>query len=343
MLFGRKNISRVKRKIRSVCYGIRRKTNLSKFQKIKQDRKIGLDDFFLFKNRIRINGYVVPGDHVKGFLVELCDTTLFYSFEPLPSNDLVEKYGQEALYSRFTFEVPLSNSQQNPDIRLWCVLAGNKIFQVNTEPVLVHNDTPDYNLFNTFLDKVKGMDSGNILEIGSRNRSNLVRKGLIPSHLNYTGMDISSGDNVDIVGDAHKLSTLFPADHFNAVFSVAVFEHLLMPWLVAAEMNTIMKMGAIAFIHSHHAFTLHEEPWDFWRYTDRAWQALFNSYSGFEIIDTQMEFPAYILPRCLSSVTYDMEHGNAFLNSNVMVRKIGTTTLRWQADPQSILTDTYSH
>lgn len=343
MQFFRKNAFRVKRKIGSICFKLRKKTNLAKFKKVTQDRKIGLDDFFLFKNRIRINGWVVPGNDVKGFLIELCDATLFYSFEPLPSNDLLEKFGPEASHSRFTFEVPLSNSQNNPDVKLWCVLAENKIFQVNTEPTLIHNDTPDFNLFNSFLEHLKGLDGGNILEIGSRDRSNRVRKGLIPSYLNYTGMDISDGDNVDIVGDAHKLSALFPEEHFNAIFSVAVFEHLLMPWLVAAEMNIIMKKGAIAFIHSHHAFTLHEEPWDFWRYTDQAWQALFNSYSGFEILDTQMEFPAYVLPRSLSKITYDMEHGRAFLNSTVMVRKIGKTTLRWQADPQKILVNNYSH
>ena len=343
MLFLQKKVAIIKHRIWPIYTELFNKTNISKFRKIEQDRKVGLDDFYFFKNRLRINGWVVPTDHVKGILVQLCNKTLFYSFYPLPSDDLVEQFGKEANHSRFDLEVPVSNDQISPDIKLWCVLAGKKIFQVDIPPSHIHNKNPDYNLFSYFKEQIKALKNGAVLEIGSRNRSNLVRKGQIPSQLSYIGMDIKAGENVDVVGDAHKLSTLFPPEHFNAVFSVAVFEHLLMPWIVAVEMNSVMKMGAIAFICTHHTFPLHEQPWDFWRYTDRAWQALFNSYSGFEIIDTLLEFPAYILPRCINRFTYNMEHAPAFLNSSVIVRKIGTTTLRWQADPQTILPDNYSH
>src|SRR5207302_1906206 len=114
-----------------------------------------------------------------------------------------------------------------------------------------------------------------VLEIGSRARSGISRRDRFPAGSKYVGLDIASGPNVDIVGDAHDLST-FIHEPVDFVLSMSTFEHLLMPWKVAIEMSTVMRVGAIAYIESHQAWPLHEEPWDFWRFSANAWQGLFN-------------------------------------------------------------------
>jgi hypothetical protein len=53
--------------------------------------------------------------------------------------------------------------------------------------------------------------------------------------------DIKVGENVDIVGDAHRLTSLFKAGQFDFAYSISVFEHLLWPWKVALELNTDFK------------------------------------------------------------------------------------------------------
>ena len=47
---------------------------------------------------------------------------------------------------------------------------------------------------------------------------------------------------MDVVGDAHKLSSYFH-DEFDLIFSSAVFEHLAMPWRASIEIIKLLKKG----------------------------------------------------------------------------------------------------
>ena len=61
----------------------------------------------------------------------------------------------------------------------------------------------------------------------------------------YVGFDIARGPNVDVVGDAHELSRHFPADHFDAVFALSVFEHLAMPAAPDARLRWDVPLGEV--------------------------------------------------------------------------------------------------
>ena len=63
--------------------------------------------------------------------------------------------------------------------------------------------------------------------------------------------------------DAHELSKLFPQEHFDFVLTLSTFEHLFMPWVVAVEMNKVMKTGGHALIWTPYTWNPHDEPWDF--------------------------------------------------------------------------------
>jgi SAM-dependent methyltransferase len=143
---------------------------------------------------------------------------------------------------------------------------------------------------------MRSRPAARVLEIGARAVSDQVARAAYPPPMQYVGFDLIAGPNVDVVGDAHELASYFPAESFDGVFSNSVFEHLLMPWKVILETNRILKPGGLALIATHPTWPPHELPWDFWRYQENAFWALFNRATGFELLMTITGTPARLLP-----------------------------------------------
>jgi hypothetical protein len=179
-----------------------------------------------------------------------------------------------------------------------------------------------------------------VLEIGSRSRSGRIRREMV-APMEYVGLDVLEGENTDIVGDAHELSSLLPRTHFDAAFALSTFEHLAMPWKVVVELNRVLKPGAHVFIASHQAFPLHDAPWDYWRFSTSAWHALFNDATGFRILDTAMGESAHIVASMEHEVVRGLDEQPAFLASAVLAEKVAETTLDWQVDASLITTAPY--
>jgi len=134
-----------------------------------------------------------------------------------------------------------------------------------------------------------------ILEIGSREVTGPSSSRKNFSKANYVGFDIYPGDNVDVVGDAHKLSSYFSIindeDKFDLIYSAAVFEHFAMPWVVATEISKMLKIGGLVFVETHFSYTSHERPWHFFQFSDMGLKALFSPALGFECIEAGMSNP----------------------------------------------------
>jgi len=131
----------------------------------------------------------------------------------------------------------------------------------------------------------KGM---RVLEIGSRYVTGDYFKPYF-SEAEYVGFDYYPGKNVDVVGDAHKLSTYFNKDEkFDVIYSSAVFEHFAMPWLVAVEIAKLLKVGGYIYIETHFSYKSHERPWHFFQYSDMALRILFSPALGIECIEAGM-------------------------------------------------------
>jgi SAM-dependent methyltransferase len=131
-----------------------------------------------------------------------------------------------------------------------------------------------------------------ILEIGSREvtGSSNARKRF--ARAEYVGFDYYPGNNVDIVGDAHKLSSYFSENEkFDIIYSSACFEHFAMPWLVATEIGKLLKVDGIVFIETHFSWSSHERPWHFFQFSDMALKVLFSKEMGFECIEAGMSNP----------------------------------------------------
>lgn len=180
----------------------------------------------------------------------------------------------------------------------------------------------------------------NIIDIGGRARSKLDRSKEYPNK-QVTVVDILPGENVDVVGDVHEISSLVPPESQDAFLSISVFEHLLMPWKVVLELNKVLKTGAIGLVHTHQTIGMHDMPWDFWRFSDTSWDALFNKYTGFEITGTILNSPQFIIPYQYVPSKLHAERSLGFEGSTVIVRKTGPALVDWPVKVTDIVDTTY--
>ncbi len=179
-----------------------------------------------------------------------------------------------------------------------------------------------------------------VLDIGGRNRSGVDRSLLFPN-CDVVVLDILPGDNVDVVGDAHSMGDLFPPGYFDAVYSVSVFEHLLMPWKAVIEMNKVLKNGGVGIVFTHQSLGMHDLPWDFYRFSDTAWDGLFNEYTGFEIINRALDYTQYVIPFVLRPGKIDADKSAGFEGSTVFFRKTCECSLSWDVKTSAIVDTMY--
>lgn len=197
------------------------------------------------------------------------------------------------------------------------------------------------NLFNEFVSLVNE-NQLRVLEIGSRivSPGSVSKRQLFPNAASYTGFDYYPDDNTDVVGDAHQLSSYFDGRRFDAIFSLSVFEHLAMPWLVAKEVNQLLEVGGITLHMTHNAWPIHEQPWDFWRFSDEALKVLFSPALGFEILKVGYFEPARIYLDHLQPGMELLPTLPAFGGVVVLARKIAEVNperFNWNVTVQEVL------
>jgi hypothetical protein len=250
-------------------------------------------------------------------------------------------------HCRFCFSLPLAARLSDADILGIAVVfdfpSGRLVKRDFTKEAVAKD--PFLNSEAGYWEYVRGLPTGSVLEIGSRARSGISRRNLFPATCSYTGFDIVAGENVDCVGDAHALSRILPANSFDAVFSVSVWEHLCMPWLVSLELNKVMKVGALAMINTHQSWPSHEEPWDYFRFSDYSWDALFNADTGFEIVARGTGIPCVMgasqFHPSIHANRVDWHYG--YFATRCVARKIGETRLSWPVDPSTVRKGDYPH
>lgn len=257
-----------------------------------------------------------------------------------PSPDVESDHGEAARSCRFSVEVPVEDPNLAKDAALVFGLSKRQTVTIEDLKVELGLD-PFHALFARFVDTVRESRSPTIVEIGSRARSGNVNTEWVPEGARYVGFDVAIGPNVDVVGDAHELSSYFPPDSVDFVFSISTFEHLAMPWKVSLEMNKVMKRGSLAYVGSHQTWPLHEEPWDFWRFSSHTWPAIFNDATGFEVLEAAMGERASVVADVLHGPTAGLDAQPAFLGSSVIVRKSGSSALSWDVSSSRVTEDRY--
>lgn len=166
---------------------------------------------------------------------------------------------------------------------------------------------------------------GTVLEIGARTVSPwaTLNAGKFAPECKFVGLDIHEAPGVDIVGDAHFLSDHVPAGSLDGVFSFAVVEHLACPWLVASEINKVLKIGGLTLHAVPHSFPIHEMPNDFWRMSSEGLKVLFSPAMGFEVVEAGMLDPVRMLvhPSLRSGAMLEFQLHDGMATAWILARK----------------------
>lgn len=138
-----------------------------------------------------------------------------------------------------------------------------------------------------------------VLHLGSRivaGQPDAVRK-FFPASTRFVGVDFIAGPGVDRVMDIHKLGEDPTLGDFGVIWSDAVLEHLERPWVAAAAMAKVTRLGGICFHITHQTFPLHAVPNDYWRFSTEGLRVLFCADTGWETLRA-----AYCWPCAVESV-----------------------------------------
>lgn len=98
----------------------------------------------------------------------------------------------------------------------------------------------------------------------------------------YVGLDVSSGSGAPNVGGLAFQLPFAPAS-FDTVLCTQTLEHVEAPHLAVQEMARVMRPGAYLILTAPQTWRLHEQPYDFYRYTRFGLQHLLEQ-SGLEVI-----------------------------------------------------------
>jgi SAM-dependent methyltransferase len=88
------------------------------------------------------------------------------------------------------------------------------------------------------------------------------------------GVDMIDGPGVDVVAD---LEGRLPArlGKFDHVECMSVLEHSRRPWLLAANLERLLKPGGTLFVSVPFVWRIHGYPSDYWRMTPAAVKSIF--------------------------------------------------------------------
>lgn len=171
-----------------------------------------------------------------------------------------------------------------------------------------------------------------LLELGGRGEVSRHIRENVAIGCDYCSIDIDPGPNVDLVGDVHRMSELFPAKYFDIIYSHSVMEHLIVPWQMIIEANKILKTGGYFVAYVPTTWPLHAEPWDFWRMSSHAWPSLLNDLTGFHICKVEEIGKAAIVPSALKiSGNTRMQHDPSPLFTSVIAKKISEPRVHWES------------
>lgn len=126
----------------------------------------------------------------------------------------------------------------------------------------------------------------------------------------YVGIDIEvSGHDhqrskIDVYYDGKTLP--FPDQHFDAVVSFEVFEHLFNIDEVMDEIRRVLKPGGQILLSIPFAWDEHEIPYDFARYTSYGIRHLLEKH-GFQVVEIQ-KTTTYVLAICQMGIAYLTQH-----------------------------------
>jgi hypothetical protein len=100
----------------------------------------------------------------------------------------------------------------------------------------------------------------------------------------YTGVDITPGNNVDVVVSKPYDWSEIASNDADVIISGQAFEHIPYFWVTAFELSRILKQGGIAIIIAPSSGGVHRYPVDCWRFYEDGMSAI-GHYAGLTVLD----------------------------------------------------------
>lgn len=140
--------------------------------------------------------------------------------------------------------------------------------------------TTTHDIVRKFLEE-HDMKGKKVLDVGSFNVNGALDVQFKEAGLEYTGVDMRKGQNVDIVVNGHELSTVFEPHSFDLVVCFDTLEHDDLFWLTLKEMRKILKSGGWLIIGAPSInHPIHQHPKDYYRFTTDSFEDVF--FKGME-------------------------------------------------------------
>lgn len=129
---------------------------------------------------------------------------------------------------------------------------------------------------------LKKYSKGKVLDIGCGNKP---YENLLPASVTeYTGCDVvqSSENVVDIICEATNIPV--GNNEYDTVVSTQTIEHVYDHKKMLFEACRVLKPSGVIILSGPMYWPLHEEPYDFYRFTKHGLKALLNE-TGFEVLE----------------------------------------------------------
>lgn len=128
--------------------------------------------------------------------------------------------------------------------------------------------------------------NGRVLDIGS---SSFARYQGLFKYSEYVKMDVEEKKGVDVVGKIENLP--FPDNSFDSIVCTQVLGDVFDLKKAFSEMKRVLKPNGVALITESLFDPLHDEPHDFWRFTEHSLRQLTQEAGlGVEIIEKRGGF-----------------------------------------------------
>ncbi len=274
---------------------------------------------------VYVNGWAHAGPHPVRCIALTCDGERVETAEFRPRPDVLAHYPDLPPGGAVGFKVYLPCTAYVPLVLSVMTDAGTGEMAVRL-PSPSDVRVPDSTLaFDGFMLAMKAR-KGTVMEMGARVVGSMPQdwRSRYEPECRYLGNDIHPGPGIDVVGDVHSLTASLAPGSLDGIFSVAVLEHLVAPWLAAAEINRALKMGGETVHVTHQSWPVHETPNDFFRMSDQALRSLFGAATGFDVVECGMAFPVAIVPppHMRHSDWLNVPFGRGFGQSYIRARKI---------------------
>ena len=123
-----------------------------------------------------------------------------------------------------------------------------------------------------------------VLVIGAGTGDRALQRVFPAGDVDRVDMDVYFAAGIGAIADAHDLP--FPDEHFDAVISQSVLEHVADPYRCVAEFHRVLKPDGLVYAETPFIQQVHQGAYDFTRFTLNGHRRLFRR---FEQIDAGVE------------------------------------------------------